>query len=110
MRVVALRSADDAERPFARVVFRPLDVFRVALVLMCVALLVRIPVLSRDTGSAPVLFNDLCVGVMLVSGGLLMLRERRLRLDGVVFMALLFAAVGLLSALASGAEFGLTTQ
>ena len=41
--------------------FRPIVVMRVAIVLMLVGQLGRIPVLSTGTAEAPLLVNDICV-------------------------------------------------
>jgi hypothetical protein len=102
-RLVASRSAArDAWR------FRPIVVTKVAIVLMLVGQLGRIPVLPTGTSEAPLLVNDICVLVMIAAGVLSGLASRSFRIDRVACIALLFAALGGISAVLSIPRFGLT--
>lgn len=88
--------------------FRPVMVLRIAIVLMLVANLGRIPVLSTGPAEAPLLVNDLCVMAVLVSGLLAALVARSFQVDLVGIIALTFAALGAISALLSVPKFGLS--
>lgn len=88
--------------------FRPIVVIRVAIVFMLVGQLGRIPVLSTGTAEAPLLVNDIFVMAMLAAGLVTGLVSRSFRLDRVAGIALLFAAVGGISAILSVPRFGLT--
>ncbi|HET7187962.1 MAG TPA: O-antigen ligase family protein [Gemmatimonadaceae bacterium] len=88
--------------------FRPLTVVRVALVLMLVGQLGRIPVLPTGTGDAPLLVNDLCVMTMIAAGVMSGLVSQSLRIDRVAGIALLFAALGGISAVLSVPKYGLS--
>ena len=101
--VAAMTSAGDVWR------FRPVVVLRVAIMLMLVAQLGRIPVLSTGTSEAPLLVNDLCLMAVLASGFLTALVSRSFRLDRVGGIALVFASVGAISAVLAIPRFGLTT-
>jgi hypothetical protein len=87
--------------------FRPLVVLRLAIVLMLVAQLGRIPVLSTGTSEAPLLVNDLCVMAVLAAGMFSGLVSRSFRLDRIGGIALIFASVGALSAFLAIPRFGL---
>ena len=88
--------------------FRPLAVVRVALVLMLVGQLGRIPVLPTGTGEAPLLVNDLCVMSMIAAGVVSGLVARSFRIDRVAGIALAFAALGGISAVLSVPKYGLS--
>lgn len=88
--------------------FRPLAVVRVALVLMLVGQLGRIPVLPTGTGEAPLLVNDLCVMSMIAAGVMSGLVSRSFRIDRVAGIALVFAALGGISAVLSVPKYGLS--
>ena len=88
--------------------FRPLVVMRVAIVLMLVGQLGRIPVLPTGTGEAPLLVNDLFVMTMIAAGLISGLVSRSFRIDRVAGIALLFASIGGISAVLSVPRFGLT--
>ena len=81
---------------------------KIGIVLMLVAQLGRIPVLSTGTAEAPLLVNDICVMAMLGAGLLSCLVSRSFRLDRVAVIALVFAAVGAISAVLAVPRFGLT--
>ena len=97
--------------PIARRDFRPgLKVallLQAAILAIVVANLGRIPVLSTGEREAPILFNDLCVGVVLAVGAIVCLRNRSLRLDRPALFGLAFAGIGALSALLAIPRFGL---
>jgi hypothetical protein len=84
------------------------SVLRVAIALLVVGNLGRVPVMAVGAKDAPVFFNDiLVVGVVLV-GALACLATRSLRIDGVGRAALAFAAVGGLSAVLAVPRFELS--
>ncbi len=89
--------------------FRPLAVLRIAIGLLLVAQLGRIPFLDTGTGEAPLLVNDLCVLAVLSTGLLGGLASRSFRVDHVASVALLFAAIGACSAVLAIPRFGLTS-
>jgi hypothetical protein len=88
---------------------RGADVLRVAIALLVVANLGRIPVFSTGEREAPVLVNDLCVAAFVVTGFAITFARRSFRLDRVGFVALTFAAVGAVSALNTAVRVGLTS-
>jgi O-antigen ligase len=81
---------------------------QVVLLLMVIAQLGRIPVFSTGGRDAPILFNDLFVGGVLLFGLTAMAFARQARLDTVALTGLLFAAIGGLSALLALPRFGLS--
>ena len=81
---------------------------RVAIALMLVGQLGRIPVLPTGTGEAPLLVNDICVMAMIAAGMISGLVSRSFRIDRVAGIALLFASIGGISAVLSVPRFGLT--
>lgn len=88
---------------------RPVVLLRLALLLMIVGQLGRIPVLPVGrSAEAPVLVNDLWVLGVLASVGLAALYARSLVIDGVAGLALLFAALGSIMAVLAITRFGLT--
>ncbi|HEX7242952.1 MAG TPA: O-antigen ligase family protein [Longimicrobiaceae bacterium] len=107
MAVAALDLGARARDP-ASVRFRVAHLLRVALALLIVAQLGRVPLLDGGKKEAPLLLNDLLVMATLFVGGVVALRNRRLVLDRTAQLALAFAAVGALSALAAIPRFGLT--
>lgn len=88
--------------------FRPLVVMRVAIALMLVGQLGRIPVLSTGTAEAPLLVNDICVMAMIAAGVFSGLVSRSFRIDRVAGIALVFASLGGISAVLAVPRFGLT--
>jgi O-antigen ligase len=68
----------------------------------------RIPLLDLGGRQAPLLINDLCVMGVLVAGGLAMGNARSLKLNDVALAALLFAAIGAISAVAAIPRYGLS--
>jgi hypothetical protein len=88
--------------------FRPISVMKVAILLMLVAQLGRIPVLPTGTSEAPLLVNDLCVMAMLAAGVVSGLVARSFRIDRVAGIALVFASLGGISAVLAVPRFGLS--
>lgn len=83
-------------------------VLQVVLLLLVVANLGRIPVFSTGQREAPILVNDICVAWLLLTAGLAMLQRRTMVLDRVAFSALAFAAIGIMSAVVTIPQYGLT--
>lgn len=88
--------------------FRVVWTIRLALGLMIVAQLGRIPVLAAGGKDAPLLVNDLLIMLVVASGALAALRNRRLHVDSVAGWALAFAAIGGISAVLAIPRFGLS--
>jgi hypothetical protein len=89
--------------------FRPVVALRLALLLMIVGQLGRIPVLPVGrSAEAPVLVNDLWVLAVLATGALAATYARSLKIDAVGGIALLFAALGGIMALLAIPRFGLS--
>ena len=86
---------------------RAVELLRVALLLLVVANLGRLPVLDTGGREAPILLNDLVVGIALLGGLAASLAGRRLVLDRVALLALGFAAVGAVSAVVHAEEYAL---
>ena len=87
---------------------RPASVLQVALLLLVVANLGRIPVFSTGARDAVVLGNDIFVLVVLASGAVAMAHARAIVLDRVALTGLVFAALGGLSTLLAVSTFGLS--
>lgn len=79
-----------------------------SLFFMLIGQLGRIPAFSTGQREAPILFNDLFVGVVLVAGLLVLAMARETKLDGVAMAGLGFAAIGGISALLSVPRFNLS--
>ena len=89
--------------------FRPTAALRLAIFLLLVAQIGRIPFLATGTTDAPILFNDFCVMAVLAVAALAAVQARSFRIDAVGGLALLFCAVGASSALLAMPRFGLTS-
>lgn len=87
---------------------RTVDVLCAVIALLAVGNLGRVPLLSTQMKSAPLLLNDLLVLGVGGLGVVLALRNRRLVLDSTASLALAFAAVGGISAVMAVPRFGLT--
>ena len=109
MKVVALAQAR-SYAPSGELAIRPARALQVALLLLAVGNLGRIPVLDLGDRAAPLLINDLAVVTVLALGALAMLRARSLKLTDVAIAALCFACIGGLSAIAGIQRFGLSTM
>ena len=70
-----VRSGDVDLRP----AIHPIAVLQAALLLLFVANLGRLSIFSTGEREAPILFNDLCVGVLLCVGAFVAVRRRSLR-------------------------------
>ena len=108
MRVVSLAAEDYAEWSPYYVRLSPVSVLHVALLLLVVANVGRIPLLNLGERQAPILINDLCVGAAVATGAIFVLYARSLRLNDVALFGLLFACIGGLSALSAIPRFGLS--
>ena len=83
-------------------------VVQVVVLLLVVANLGRIPVLSAGDRQAPILVNDLAVGLLLVVGASRMMAGRTLRVDRITLAGALFAAIGAAGVAASTVRYGLS--
>lgn len=106
VRAVAVAGRSGAEEGYWTL--RAAEVLRIALLLLAVANLGRLPVLDTGGREAPILLNDVAVGAVLVGGLAAMLASRRLVLDRVAQLALLFAGVGAFAAMRGAREYGLS--
>lgn len=97
-----------ADLSFSRPGARPTGLLLLALALLVVGQLGRIPVVAAGGKEAPLLVNDLAVLLFLAGSFLVLVREKRLELDGVALLGLLFAGIGGLSALVSAVRYGLS--
>lgn len=89
---------------------RPADLIVFSFVGVISGQLGRLPLAGLGGKEAPLILTDALLLVVLAGSAWLLVRERRLEIDGVGILALLFAAVGGLSALASIPRFGLTPE
>lgn len=84
-------------------------VVRFGLIGLLIGNLGRIPAFSTGGRDAAILINDVLVAAAIVAGALQAIRTRRLRLDSVSILALLFAGIGGASTLLSIPRFGLSS-
>jgi O-antigen ligase len=91
----------------AGISLRIVTLLRVALGLLLIANLGRIPAFSTGGRTAPILVNDLVVGALIVAATIVMVRRRSMVLDRAAWFALAFAALGGISAVLSVPRFGL---
>jgi len=87
---------------------RVVDVIRVALLLLVIGNLGRVPIGSLAAKDAPILFNDILVLAVLATGFVAAIRGRALRIDLPALLALVVGAVGAVAAVLGAARFGLT--
>lgn len=87
---------------------RMADLLRIALFVLIVGHLGRIPLLSGAGKEAPVLLNDLMIVAVAAAAALIAARNRFLRLDTTARIALAFCAVGAVSAVLAVPRFGLS--
>jgi O-antigen ligase len=73
---------------------------------MVVANLGRVPAFSTGDREAPVTFNELLIGIVVTVGLIGVIRAKSLRLDSIGIVALLFAAVGGISAVWTAQQYG----
>ena len=109
MNVVALSSTAEPRATERQWGVRPIAVLRVALFLYVLSNVGRIPVLDLGDRAAPLLINDLCVGLVLLVGAIAAVQRRSLRLDNVSMAALVFAFIGATSAVLAIPRYGLST-
>lgn len=83
-------------------------VLGLAILLLPITNLGRIPVLAAGARDVPIVLNDLAVAITLLGGLIVALQRRRFLLDRASGLALAFATVGALSAFAAVPRFGLT--
>ena len=108
MRVVSFAADGDGDWTFRPLSVRPASALQIALLLLVVANLGRIPVLDLGRRQAPILVNDICTAAVIGIGTLFMMRAKSLRLNDVALAGLLFASIGALSAFAAIPRFGLS--
>lgn len=89
---------------------RAVELVRIALLVLVVANLGRLPAFDTGGRSAPILLNDVAVGLAIIGGLTASIAGRRLVLDRIALLALAFAAVGAGSAALSAREYGLTAM
>ncbi|HYC50058.1 MAG TPA: O-antigen ligase family protein [Gemmatimonadaceae bacterium] len=107
MRVVALTAAG-ASRSAQAWGVRPVTMLQAALVGLVIANVGRIPFLDLGDREAPILINELLVGVLLVVAAAAMARARSLKLNDVSLAALVFVAFGAIVTVAAIPRFGLS--
>ncbi len=110
MQVVSLASAGGFEASERRIGVSPVFALQVALLLLVVGNLGRIPVLDLGERAAPLLVNDIAIGVVLCIGAFAMMQARALRLNDVAIAGIVFAAIGGLSAVAGIQRFGFSAM
>lgn len=81
---------------------------RVAIALLVVANLGRVPVLSTGDREAPLLLNDLCMLFIVGMGAITGIAARSFRVDRLTLMALVFASIGAYSALLAVPRYGIS--
>ncbi|HUF64403.1 MAG TPA: hypothetical protein VMM17_00355, partial [Gemmatimonadaceae bacterium] len=108
MQVVSLAPAGGFEASGRRIGVSPVFALQVALLLLVVGNLGRIPVLDLGERAAPLLVNDIAIGAVLCIGAFAMMQARALRLNDVAIAGIVFAAIGGLSAVAGIQRFGLS--
>lgn len=109
MSELALRLVAPGAPPSPRWRFRPVVLLRATIALLVVAQLGRIPMLSTGSTEAPLLINDVVVMALLGVVFVAALHTRSFRVDAVGGAALLFCAVGAISAVMAVPRFGLST-
>ena len=87
---------------------RLLGAIRVAIALLVVANLGRVPVLSTGDREAPLLLNDLCMLFIVGIGAITGIAARSFRVDRLTLMALVFASIGAYSALLAVPRYGIS--
>ena len=110
---LSLVSIGDAASPRASssgLVVSPIAVIQVAILLLVVGNLGRIPFLDLGERSAPLLINDLCMMAAFGAGVLVAVRDRSLRLSDAAIAGLVFAAIGGLTTIAGIQRFGFSAM
>ena len=106
MQLVSLARAGGYELSERRLGVSTVTALRIALMLLVVGNVGRIPVLDLGQRSAPLLVNDLAIMAVLFIGGIAMMQARSVRLNDVSIAGLVFIAIGALSAIAGVQRFG----
>jgi len=106
VQLVSLAPAGGYEWSDRRVGVSPVAALRVALMLLIVGNVGRIPVLDLGQRSAPLLVNDIAIMAVLAIGGIAMIQARSLKLNDVAIAGIVFASIGALSAIAGVQRFG----
>lgn len=109
MQVVSLAPSYGASWAARGARVNPMVMLHIAMLLLVVSNLGRIPLLDLGDREAPLLINDMAVSLVVMSGLLAAMVRRSLRLDRVALAALVFAGIGGVSAVAASPQFGLTT-
>jgi len=86
----------------------PVGALRLAILLLFIGQLGRIPLLATGTRDAPLLVNDLCIIVVLAVAGLVALHRGSFRIDAVGMLMIVFAVIGFTTALLAVPRFGLS--
>lgn len=79
------------------------------ILLLLTANLARIPLLSAGESSAPLLVNDVAVGLIVLLGFATAVATRSFRIDRAGSIGILFAAIGACSAIATARQYGFST-
>ena len=98
------------EWPGERGGIRVTGLLRLAVWLLILGNVGRIPFLDLGSRQAPLLLNDLAVGIVLLAGAMVSLRLRSLKVNDVALAATVFVAIGGLSAVSGVPRFGLATM
>lgn len=106
--VVSLAPGSDLAPPSGRFAVSTVFALQVALLLLVVGNLGRIPVLDLGEREAPLLVNDIAIVTVLFIGAVAMVQARSLKLNDVAIAGILFASIGALSAVAGIQRFGLS--
>ncbi|MEP6494703.1 MAG: O-antigen ligase family protein [bacterium] len=88
--------------------FRPVIALQAAMLLLLTGNLVRVPLWAAAGRAVPLLVSDIAAVGLLGIGLVAAVHRRSLRLDTVALIGLAFATLGVVSALASVSQFGLT--
>lgn len=104
MRVISF--AAEGHRLERRLDVSTVTALRVALVLLVVGNVGRIPVLDLGQRSAPLLVNDIAILIVIAIGAMAMMQARSLKLNDVAVGGIVFASIGALSAIAGVQRFG----
>lgn len=108
MQVLSLTSPIGVERAERRFTVSAVAALQIAVLLLVVGNVGRIPVLDLGERSAPLLVNDIAVLGVLFIGFFAMVQAGTLRLNDVAVAGIIFAVIGALSAIAGVQRFGLS--
>lgn len=103
------RGGAAGEWEHAPVTIDPVRALQIALLVFVTGNVGRIPLLDLGDRAAPLLFNDLAIITVVTIGAIAMVHARSARLNDVAVAALVFAAIGGLSAIAGVQRFGFNT-